>query len=114
LSIDDRDIPLTYDVQDTEKTIAPPFRGGAFVPFGVRQIRTVTGSIHVHAGQADVIPTFGELTPRPAARPGSRLSDAAVSSISKIFRPASMTRRSTITTAHVASGSRFPAALTPS
>ena len=62
LSIDDRDIPLNYDVQDTEKTIAPPYRGGAFVPFGVHQIRTVTGSVRVHAGQSDVIPTFGELT----------------------------------------------------
>jgi outer membrane usher protein len=58
LSIDDRDVPLNYEVQNTEKTIAPPYRGGAFVPFGVRQIRTVTGSVTVR----DKVPAFGELT----------------------------------------------------
>lgn len=62
LSIDDRDVPLNYEVQDTEKTIAPPYRGGAFVPFPVKQIRTATGVIRVRGGQAEVIPTFGQLT----------------------------------------------------
>jgi len=58
LSIDDRDIPMNYEVQETEKTIAPPYRGGAYVPFGVRAIRTVSGSVRV----GTAIPTFGELT----------------------------------------------------
>jgi outer membrane usher protein len=62
LRIDDRDIPLNYDVQDIEKTIAPPYRGGAFVPFTVKQIRNVTGSIRVHVGKSDVVPAFGQLT----------------------------------------------------
>src|SRR5262249_12364641 len=62
LRIDDRDVPLNYEVQDTEKTIAPPFRGGAFVPFAVRQIRTVVGSIRVHDSKSEIVPAFGQLT----------------------------------------------------
>src|SRR5437867_2567103 len=62
LSIDDRDVPLNYEVQSIEKTIAPPFRGGAFVPFPVKQIRTVTGSVIVRGVSGDVVPTFGQLT----------------------------------------------------
>ncbi len=62
LSIDDRDVPMNYEVVGTEKTIAPPYRGGAFVPFGVKQIRTVTGSMRVHTAAAEVVPTFGQLT----------------------------------------------------
>ncbi|HJT16617.1 MAG TPA: fimbria/pilus outer membrane usher protein [Thermoanaerobaculia bacterium] len=58
LSIDDRDIPMNYEVSETEKTIAPPYRGGAFVPFGVRAIRTVSGTVRVK----DIVPAFGELT----------------------------------------------------
>ena len=62
LSIDDRDVPMNYELQDTEKTIAPPYRGGAFVPFNVQQIRTVTGSVSVHTANGDILPTFGQLT----------------------------------------------------
>jgi outer membrane usher protein len=62
LSIDDRDIPLNYDVRAVERTIAPPYRGGAFVEFPVRQIRTITGSVVVRKGQSETIPAFGQLT----------------------------------------------------
>ncbi len=62
LSIDDRDVPLNYDVQGTEKTIAPPYRGGAFVPFPVWQIRTVTGSVSIRGSKQEIVPTFGQLT----------------------------------------------------
>ena len=59
LSIDDRDVPMTYEVLATERTIAPPYRGGAYVEFPVKQIRTLTGTLIVNA---DVIPAYGELT----------------------------------------------------
>jgi outer membrane usher protein len=59
LSIDDRDIPLNYEVQATERMIAPPYRGGAFVEFPVRQIRSVTGSLVIASGE---VPAYGELT----------------------------------------------------
>jgi outer membrane usher protein len=62
LSIDDRDIPLNYDVRGVERTIAPPYRGGAFVEFPVRQIRTITGSVVVRNGKSETVPAFGQLT----------------------------------------------------
>ncbi len=62
LSIEDRDIPLTYEVQQVEKTVAPPNRGGALVVFPVRQIRTVTGSVTVRGAKGEFVPAFGELT----------------------------------------------------
>jgi len=62
LSIEDRDIPLNYEVQDVEKTIAPPHRGGALVVFPVRQVRTITGSVSVRGAKREFIPAFGELT----------------------------------------------------
>ena len=58
LSIEDRDIPLSYEVAAVEKTIAPPYRGGAFVEFPVRQIRSVTGSVTI----GNAVPAFGQLT----------------------------------------------------
>lgn len=62
LSIDDRDIPLSYDLQDTEKTIAPPYRGGAFVVFPVQRIRAVTGAVSIRGAKGEFFPVFGELT----------------------------------------------------
>ena len=60
--IDDRDVPLDYDIRQVQKTIAPSYRGGAFVEFPVQQVRTIVGSIVVRGADGDVIPAFGELT----------------------------------------------------
>jgi outer membrane usher protein len=60
--IDDRDIPLDYDVRQIQETIAPSYRGGAFVEFPVLQVRTIVGTIVVHTAEGDVVPAFGELT----------------------------------------------------
>ncbi len=60
--IDDRDVPLDYDIRQIQKTIAPSYRGGAFVEFPVMQVRTIVGSIVVHSAAGDVIPAFVELT----------------------------------------------------
>ena len=63
LSIDDRDIPMNYDVQVVEQTIGPPHRGGAVVEFPVRAIRTATGSALVQiTGGEPVIPAYGQMT----------------------------------------------------
>jgi len=60
--IDDRDVPLDYDIRQIQKTIAPSYRGGAFVEFPVQQVRTIVGSIVVRGADGDVVPAFGELT----------------------------------------------------
>jgi outer membrane usher protein len=62
LSIDDRDIPLNYEVRGVELTVAPPYRGGALVEFPIRQIRTVTGSVVIRTPRGEVLPAFGQLT----------------------------------------------------
>lgn len=59
LRIDDRDVPLNYEVLATERTIAPPYRGGAFVEFPVRKIQTVTGTVVIGK---DLVPSYGQLT----------------------------------------------------
>lgn len=61
IRIDDRDIPLDYDVREIEETIAPPYRGGAFVEFPVQRVRTIVGSVVMKAPEGEVVPAFGEL-----------------------------------------------------
>ena len=60
--IDDRDIPLDYDVQRIQETTAPTYRGGAYVEFPVLQVRTIVGTIVVKTAEGEVAPAFGELT----------------------------------------------------
>lgn len=60
LRINDQDIPLTYDVQDVEKVVAPPSRGGAYVEFPVSAVRTITGSVVVRGRTAQLIPSYGQ------------------------------------------------------
>ena len=62
LRIEDRDIPMEYEVGAVEKTIAPPYRGGAYVVFPVQRIQTVVGSVVVRSGRDEQIPAFGQLT----------------------------------------------------
>jgi outer membrane usher protein len=60
--IDDRDIPLDYDVRQIQETIAPTFRGGAYVEFPIQRVKTIAGSVVVKTSAGDVVPAFGELT----------------------------------------------------
>lgn len=62
LRIEDRDVPISYEVAAVERTVAPPYRGGAFVQFPVRQIRTITGRIVIRKNGTEVPPSYGELT----------------------------------------------------
>jgi len=62
LRIEDRDIPMSYEVKQVEKTIAPPYRGGAFVEFPVKRIQTVTGTVVIRTGTEETVPSFGQLT----------------------------------------------------
>jgi outer membrane usher protein len=62
LRIEDKDIPLNYEVSATERTVAPPYRGGAFVQFPVRQIRTITGNLVIRRNGENVVPAYGQLT----------------------------------------------------
>jgi outer membrane usher protein len=60
--IEDKDIPIDFDVRAVEKTVAPPFRGGAFIPFPVSRIQTIGGSVTVIDNGAAIVPAYGQLT----------------------------------------------------
>ncbi len=62
LRIEDKDVPMTYQVDGVAKTIAPPYRGGAVVVFPVRQHRSVTGKVSVLSGKAEVSAALGTFT----------------------------------------------------
>jgi outer membrane usher protein len=61
LSIADRDVPLDFSIDATERVVAPPFRGGALVSFPVRRIRTVTGTVVIEKDGRELVPSFGQL-----------------------------------------------------
>ena len=62
LHIEDKDVPMTYEVGEIEKTVAPPYRGGAIVVFPVKQHRSITGSLSVASGGTSQRPGLGTLT----------------------------------------------------
>jgi outer membrane usher protein len=61
VGINDKDIPLDYDIGATERTIAPPFRGGMVVPFPVRRVLSVAGTAVVEDKGATTIPAYGQI-----------------------------------------------------
>ncbi|HEX6178878.1 MAG TPA: fimbrial biogenesis outer membrane usher protein, partial [Thermoanaerobaculia bacterium] len=61
IRIDDRDVPMTHDLQIIEQVIAPPTRGGALVLFPAHEIHAATGSVIVRTGSGEVIPAYGQI-----------------------------------------------------
>jgi outer membrane usher protein len=68
LGIKDTDIPLDYQVDATEKTVAPPYRGGALVTFPVERIQSVRGRLLVRTRSRELVPAFGQMTVNVAGR----------------------------------------------
>ncbi|HEX9163807.1 MAG TPA: fimbria/pilus outer membrane usher protein [Thermoanaerobaculia bacterium] len=62
LHIEDKDVPMTYEVAGVEKTVAPPYRGGAVVVFPVKQHRSIAGKLAISRGAQRVMPSLGTLT----------------------------------------------------
>ena len=62
IGINDQDIPLNYRVDAVEKTVAPPFRGGALVEFPVLRVQIITGTVRIEAADTLHIPAYGQLT----------------------------------------------------
>ncbi|HXN08822.1 MAG TPA: fimbria/pilus outer membrane usher protein [Candidatus Acidoferrales bacterium] len=61
VGIADTDVPLSYSVDATEKTVAPPYRGGVLVRFPVQKISAITGTMIVDGQRKATIPSFGQL-----------------------------------------------------
>ena len=61
LGISDKDIPLNYTIDATEKIVAPPFRGGAVVTFAVQKVQRIVGAVTLENNGAVTIPAYGQL-----------------------------------------------------
>jgi len=61
VGIADQDVPLDYSIDATEKTVAPPYRGGVLVRFPVQKISAITGTMIVDGARKPTIPSFGQL-----------------------------------------------------
>lgn len=61
LGIEQQDIPFDYQIEQIEKVIAPPYRGGALVSFPLQKIQSVTGSIVILIDGVSTVPSYGTL-----------------------------------------------------
>ncbi|MEK6779593.1 MAG: fimbria/pilus outer membrane usher protein, partial [Candidatus Deferrimicrobiota bacterium] len=50
ISVGDRDIPIDYSLSEVTRYVSPPLRSGSVIPFEVRKIQAVTGTLHVQSG----------------------------------------------------------------
>jgi outer membrane usher protein len=71
LSISDQDVPIDRDIDEVERAIAPPYRGGALVVFRAGLRQTLTGTVALLVGSQTILPVFGDLT---VAAPGRSIS----------------------------------------
>lgn len=62
IGIADRDVPMDYEIDAVERTVATPLRGGAVVTFPVRRVTSVTGRVVVADAGREIVPAYGELT----------------------------------------------------
>ena len=61
IGIEHKDVPFEYELKETERFVAPPFRGGALVIFSARATNFVRGVIAVLEGGLKRVPAYGEL-----------------------------------------------------
>jgi outer membrane usher protein len=61
LSVSDKDIPLNYTIDATDRVVAPPSRGGAVITFPVQRIQRAIGSVTLDSTTKTEVPAFGEL-----------------------------------------------------
>lgn len=61
ITIDSADTPLNYSIEDQTRRLAPMYRSGGVVHFGINRVRPVTGTLLIRSGASNVIPAFGLL-----------------------------------------------------
>ncbi|MCA9582576.1 MAG: fimbria/pilus outer membrane usher protein, partial [Myxococcales bacterium] len=62
LSVAPEDMPMNFDIGDTELTAVPPFRGGVIARFDAKAIHAVAGKVVVLRGEEKFVPQYGDLT----------------------------------------------------
>ncbi|MGZ4808405.1 MAG: fimbria/pilus outer membrane usher protein, partial [Thermoanaerobaculia bacterium] len=61
LRIDDKDIPMEYEVAGTQVSVVPPTRGGVIANFAVRKLRSYTGKMSFLIVGQPYTPALGEI-----------------------------------------------------
>ncbi len=61
LRIDDKDIPIDYEIEGTELTVVPPSRGGVVANFPVHKLRSYTGQMRFMIIERPFVPALGQL-----------------------------------------------------
>ena len=94
LSISDKDVPMEYAIDATERIVAPPYRGGALISFPVRKIRTVSGVVVIERDRKETVPSFGQITVAleggSASSPIARGGEFFLENVSPGERPATI------------------------
>ncbi len=82
LRINDRDLPLDYEVEGTKVTVVPPSRGGVVAPFPVHRIRSYTGKMQFMIVGESYTPSLGEVDVR---RKGAAAETVALGRIGEFY-----------------------------
>lgn len=69
LRINDKDIPLEYEVGGTELTVVPPSRGGVVAAFPVHKLRGYSGTMRLMIIGQPFVPSLGEVEIRRGDQP---------------------------------------------
>lgn len=56
VAIDDRDVPIEYNLREVSRIISPPYRSGSRIDFTVRRALGLVGRLHATAGGKPVAP----------------------------------------------------------
>jgi outer membrane usher protein len=64
LRINDKDVPMDYEVDGTQVAVVPPSRGGVVAKFPVRRIRSYTGKLRFMIVGEPYTPALGEVDVR--------------------------------------------------
>ncbi len=62
LGIEPQNIPLDYSVEQTDRTVAPYYRGGAVVAFAVKRLQAFQGAVMLKVQGETVTPAYGDLS----------------------------------------------------
>lgn len=62
ITLDSSNLPLNYRIDEPSQTIAPGYRSGAVVRFGITQVRPVTGKLLVRTANETIVPAYGILS----------------------------------------------------
>lgn len=61
LRIDDKEVPIDYEVAGTEVTVVPPSRGGVVAQFPVRKLHSYTGTMRFLIIGQPFVPSLGQV-----------------------------------------------------